>query len=491
MSRLNKGLRAYIIISFIFMASVNVLAEDQDGETLWTSYKLPQEKIVDLFSRFQVLAKPLLGEPYSLNHATKSGSYINDGSNNFRLLLKAFPEYTKTLDHIFEIETAMLQQSQSRTQAWSYHAFPLYRGGLAERESFTNLLDEWKIFFEEYRQNLPQSLIARNEIDSLSTLEKYEYLVGNNSFPMTKLQWMEGQKYHESYGEVPQWIGFCHGTAPATLVVARPEKAIRLKSYNQLHDITFYPSDIKKLASYAWAVTGGPTALMGNRCGSVVQPGVRPGANCLDANPGAFHLATINLLGIHKQPFIIDSSAGYEVWNRPIVSYRYSYFKPGTHRLVRNLQQALILKKDYMQDPYAIYRAPQTHQLVGVWMELTYVSGVPSNTNTSNGPEQDMLSKIAFRYDLELDDKGVIIGGEWQDVSHPDFLWVIGNNDTPRTVQDYIIGSGLLSYNGKNPLPDNVAKQASLAGLKGEVLYSIVEAMLRLSKNEVIDSSPN
>src|SRR5690606_22398611 len=97
----------------------------------------------------------------------------------------------------------------------------------------------------------------------------------------------------------------------------RPAKAVQVPSYDGRHKITFYPSDLKALLSYAWARNAGPSAMIGTRC---ERYGAEVPRSCYDTNPGAFHMALTNLIGLHDKPLIVDTSSDAQVWNRPIVS---------------------------------------------------------------------------------------------------------------------------------------------------------------------------
>ncbi|MFZ4715290.1 MAG: hypothetical protein ACOYL6_16325 [Bacteriovoracaceae bacterium] len=491
-NRLNTLKFLCFILTFV---SKNIHAKNLKGDSFRTSYESTflQGEFASKLNSLHVLASPLPGEPFypdfleqdeeiKIPFQGRSGIFIvND---DFKKLMEVYPEYPATLNNVNLIDASHLQSGKSKLQTWSYHSFPTYKGGLAQRflDNRFSLSDSWLDYFHEYEKNPPEKLVAKGKIDILSPLEKYEYLIGNTSFSLTKGQWMEGQKYFSEYGEVSTWIGYCHGTAPASIAVARPENAITLKSFDKLKDITFYPSDIKELVSYAWAISGGPSAMIGTRCGEALTSGSRPTQNCLDVNPGAFHLTAVNLLGIHGQPFIIDSSSGYEVWNRTVISYKYRYFRPGSHNLTPNIKNALLARKDYVKDPYAQFRSPKATYIVGVSMEITYISSTKPSSSESDSPDQDEIGTSAYRYDLELDDNGVIVGGEWNDINHPDFAWVVSKSLLPRTLYDHIIGNGLLTYTGQEPLPDSILKNAHFASDNGEILYSVLEAMVRLSR---------
>jgi hypothetical protein len=193
-------------------------------------------------------------------------------------------------------------------------------------------------------------------------------------------------------------------------------------------------------------------------------------------------MAVINLLGLHGQPFIMDSSAGPEVWNRSVVSYRYNYFRPGTRNLTDKIQYALIPLSEYKNDPYAQYRSAGTTHIVGVSMELTYLIGNKPSASLSDSPEQDVYDKATYWYNLELNQAGIVLGGEWQENQHPDFIWVVASNYAPKNIYDYVVGNGLLFYDGKQSISSYIAGQAQMAAKEGKVLFTLLEAMLRLSQ---------
>lgn len=146
---------------------------------------------------------------------------------------------------------------------------------------------------------------------------------------------------------------------------------------------------------HAWATNTNYSGMIGRRCASVVYYGQRPSVDCLDPNPSSFHLAVLNLLGLNQQSFIIDTSAGNEVWNRSIKSYRYKYFRPGTHNFTDKLEFAQIPIDAFKNDPYFMYRSTLTTSIVGVWMELTYIVASKPSDNITDSAENDIYGVIS------------------------------------------------------------------------------------------------
>lgn len=409
---------------------------------------------------------------------------IQSPKDDFKKLLDVFPDNLYYKINIFELEAAGLSTGKTNHSFWSYHYFPVYKGGVAQRFLSPVFVGEedWNNLYQEYQKNPPGKLIDENSSSILSPIEKYEYLIGNENFSLTSKQWAEGLLAQRRYGIIPTWYGSCHGTAPASIRQARAEKAITVRSFDNRNDIIFYPSDIKALLSYAWATTGGESAMIGTRCDEVIQNQGRPSPACNDVNPGAFHLAITNLVGLHHEPIIIDTAESIQVWNRPLLSYRLNYYHPATRNLTQNLKSAMVPREKFITDPYKQYRSPQTAFIVGVWIELFFGAGVPASDATTNSAADDAFVTTNYWYDLELDSKGDIIGGEWHEIFHPDFVWVVSPEAKPRTIYDHLMGSGLLSYDGKKPLPGQVTDLAKKSSVSGELLFSIVEKMLHLSR---------
>jgi len=453
-------------------------AKDRSADPFKTSYEstFSQGDLADKLNSLQVSARPLLGRPLKSAYDLRN--------DDFRRLVEVFVSGATYMTNIQQIDAANLKKGKIEGTPWSYHAWPAFKAGVAYRYLDPHFLssDAWSDLIRAYETTPPRRLISQQQVELLSPMEKYEYLIGNMNFSLTDRQWSNGQSYLETFGEIPTWIGICHGTAPASLNIPRPQHAIKLKSFDRQNDIVFYPSDIKALASYAWATSGGPSAVLGTRCENVMQSGSRPTQNCRDTNPGAFHLAIVNLMGLQGEAFVMDSFAGKEVWNRAVISYRYHYFRPGTRNQTEHLQQALVTRQNFRSDPYAKYRSPRTTHMLGVTMELTYLIGTAPSDVLTDDPTNDVTDTTTLSYDLELDQDGTIIGGEWHNLFHPDFLWAVAKDYLPKTIQDHVIGTALTDYTGKNPLPAAITLHGREAAQNQEVLYSVLEAMLRLSQ---------
>jgi hypothetical protein len=117
-------------------------------------------------------------------------------------------------------------------------------------------------------------------------------------------------------------------------------------------------------------------------------------------------------------------------------------------------------------------------------MDVQYNIGtIPTNISYDSNLF-DKTENSTYWFDLELDPTGKIIGGEWYNNNHPDFVWVISPKLLPKSTYDYALDSSLNYYDGKKPLSKIIVDYAKLASLDNTILYSIVEAMLKISQNK-------
>ncbi len=335
------------------------------------------------------------------------------------------------IGNIHQIDQQQLIQASLTTQPWSDTYWPLYKGALADRYADPLLAEINADGFEERylfstTNQLPQSYIDNQTTAFLSPAEKYDLLVGDGNYSLTENMWQSGKKYFDRNGSVERWMGLCHGWAPAAYMLPRPQKSLQLKSVSG-QNITFFPSDIKALGTLLWANASPDVRFIGGRC-NVKSPekdvnGRITDTGCFDTNPGSWHQAVVNQIGISKRSFVIDATFDYEVWNQPVLSYQYSYFNPQTGVEYSTAEEAKIALIEYERDKFKSYRGASSEFVVGVNMRLTYLVETQPSHRTNDLPRYDHRQTVRYTYDLELDQDGNILGGEWYQNAHPDFLW--------------------------------------------------------------------
>lgn len=391
-----------------------------------------------------------------------------------------------TNTNLAKMEKEGLQKALLSVRPWSDYYWPTYAGQIANRYADLNynaaLL--WKDNFDYLTQN-----IGRGKPEELSPAEKYDLLVGDQGFSMTRRMIGEGVNAADADGKVEPWFGLCHGWAAASMMLPRPKKAVTVVGASG-NEITFLPSDLKALATLLWANGAGRTRFVSGRCN---EKKPKRGENsrelnpdCFDTNPATWHLSIVNQIGINKRSFVMDASAGYEVWNQPVAGYQYGYENPNTGESSYTLESSKVRLKDLKNDRYAKFRARETEFVVNIIMAVTYVSeNTPTNAPTDS-PSNDSERVVIYSYDLELDRDDKIVGGEWHSSLHPDFLWVPVLGSRATSVGDVMLNRAAdhSDWNGREPIPASWAQAASGSAARGQPLARVVEELLRQSSGD-------
>ncbi len=356
--------------------------------------------------------------------ATRAAFMANDQARNL------VDSYVHTSPQ--SMQASGLMQARLSTTPWSDDYWGLYLGCLGKRYTDPGFphSEDWLENYN-YVQSRPASDIVSSgnaaAINNLSPSEKYDILVGDSSFSLTRQMWADGQSYHQQYGYVETWMGICHGWAPASYMMRRPVRAITLTAADGRTQLTFYPSDIKALASLLWAKGSPQVKFIGGRC-NVANPerdeiGRVIAQDCFDTNPGTWHLAVVNQIAASKRGMVMDVTFDYQVWNQPTVGYRYNHFNPKTMTYQSSIAAAAVPRASFTNDKFAKYRSSSTASIIGIEMFVSYTVETAPSHSTTDSPADDAIQEVRYLYDLELDISGKIIGGEWRCKAHPDFLW--------------------------------------------------------------------
>ena len=344
----------------------------------------------------------------------------------------------KTLE---EMESSRLRSVELSHSPWSGDYWAIYAGGAAKRfadDRFPHSRD-WQLN-ATYLQSSELS-----DTDLLSPAEKYDLLVGDPDQSLTKFSLAEGKRFYDANnGVVEPWMGICHGWAAAAYREQRPHHStwVRGWSADRMSGplIKFYPSDIKALASLLWAKAQPKSRFIGSRCEkknpATDENGRILDQECFDTNPGTWHLAVVNQIGVKKRSFILDATYDYEVWNQPVFSYEYRYFNPQTGLEVDTLDKAKIAIAEFTDDKFKRYRDRRAKSVVGIAMKLTYVAETRATAVEKDSSAADRRVAVNYLYDLELDESGTIIGGEWYHQLHPDFLWAPAEEQDIKSMGD-------------------------------------------------------
>jgi hypothetical protein len=156
---------------------------------------------------------------------------------------------------------------------------------------------------------------------------------------------------------------------------------------------------------------------------------------CRDTNPGSFHLVLAQYLSDlntaeEKRSFVMDVTREDQVWNQPVY---------GFESTIEDIEAIADI-----EDPLKEFRAEGTTHIAKVTSEVHYglERGPYVDYNEENGSK---LTSKTYRYTLELNEDGYVIGGEWavsgsgwgSSSTAPDFLWAPQGELTSSAKVDY------------------------------------------------------
>ena len=479
--KINQNLQLFKQDSVSFMNQQPIKTND-DGEVVVASNLFSDENVEnkDYIAIRDGFRASFVNAEDEIEASTRAAFQANDLAQN---LVDRY-QYTD----LVSMERDGLMTGALAESPWSDDYWALYSGTLGKRHAdpLFPASDDWKVNHDYIQGNKAAGVLLigdQQAIDRLSPSEKYDALVGDDDFTLTGKMWADGKGYYDQYGKVEKWMGVCHGWAPAAYMLDRPQKAIKVIAESGT-TITFYPSDIKALATLLWANNMPRTRFIGGRCNEKEPAqdanGRITSQEGFDTNPGTWHLSVINQVGFSKRSLVLDATYDYEVWNQPMYKYSYTYFNPDSFTAANSLAEATVDIANFSNDRFPTYRSPKTKKVVGVHMEASYVVETDPNHDEFDSSAKDLIEKVDYYYDVELDINNKIIGGEWYMNKHPDFLWTPAPTGRAVTRFDHAI-TGQWAIDKKVPNHWlSHAKQASSADKAP--LAAIVEQLIRFSR---------
>lgn len=241
--------------------------------------------------------------------------------------------------------------------------------------------------------------------------------------PLTSFGWSRQSRTY-LVGDY-SYAGSCHGEAPASIWAQKPGNPVLMRGKAEA-DILFDTDDLAVLTAELWATQlKAPVYYAGKRC-NLKKEQVERDSNgrlmveeCRDLNPALFHLALVKLVNPQEKGFILERDSFAEVWNTGIVAYDLEYH-PIRTRDGRMVEAGIPVPVTDIADADATHRANSTHSLVDVSATVRNTWG----------------DSYTYRYSLELDAEGNLLGGEWGGLDEfesaeardaarvgPDFLW--------------------------------------------------------------------
>lgn len=387
------------------------------------------------------------------------------------------------LSNMAEMEKKNLKTAEMVVTPWVGNFWPLSKGMIAHR--YADLTIErngpWNYYLNNFNESPPMDYIKKGKIDLLSPAEKYDLLLGDVNFSLTKKMWAWGKMEMDKYSQIKGWAGIGHGLALASLKFPNPLHSIKIWSIDKKYIITFTPDDIKAIGSMFYSLGTENPRTMGQRCREenpqLGNNGRLTTEECFDLNPGKFHIALVNQIGLAQKSFVMDVAYNEPIWHYPVVGYRFEYFNLKKPYNQANFESALIKRSKFENDPFSAFRSGKTEFLIGIRAQVLSAS----YKNPGYAVSYPKPKIFDYEYELELDKDLNIVGGEWRSKERPDFIWQTAKDFSPITDFEEDM------YNPWDPqrefLPDYWAADAIKASSKGIIVSPIVNGLFWLSAN--------
>jgi hypothetical protein len=169
---------------------------------------------------------------------------------------------------------------------------------------------------------------------------------------------------------------------------------------------------------------------------------------CRDMNAGLFHAALVDLVARRKTGFVVDADRYTQVWNQPVYAYEMTYLPIRKKDGSTAPAGTPVLVGDIMNDPYALFRADSSSQVVQVRTKMIYGSENGPMAQYAADGSQETHEELVVDYTLEINRSGKIVGGEWgllpetpgvrpmkaskaSTPTSPDFIWNYPDNAKP------------------------------------------------------------
>eukprot|EP00644_Phytophthora_capsici_P003184 jgi/Phyca11/5713/fgenesh1_pm.PHYCAscaffold_7_\ len=356
----------------------------------------------------------IIGSITGASAATRSLRRMEDASNSDVADLETY--FGESLELSFTTLKEQYSSASVPTTPWPGSYWPTYQDGINViwKTGDVSASEKYAIAFGLDPTDFMNKISAKTGIDSRSSSTKCtadtDCTYRNDGSVCAK------RKGVESGYCVPTWYGICHAWAPAALLEAEPQCDV-VKN-NQ----TFHVLDIKALMTDVYDGSSISTVFTGARFNGPDIPeemdayGRYISAPRRDLGPGFFHIAITNILGKHKKPFILDVTAGSQVWNQPVRSYQ-----------VQTME--LVDANEASQKYFGVSPYPFNSEMVFLAYVKTTVSWIveayADGPLVSSGQVDAYTVSNDYQYVLELDANYAVIGGEWVEGSktdHPDFL---------------------------------------------------------------------
>ncbi|TMW55310.1 hypothetical protein Poli38472_013201 [Pythium oligandrum] len=423
------------LFSAALLATLALLSGQADADAIKLNPITPVGDTVKLGHKHPAFARPLPANAAGLNPIIPDPSEDDDDDDEFsvRSLDTTGANATGSSKDITRIEThfktPMVRkfsdlQKYSKVVAdpapWPSSYWPVYQDGINviwNSKDPRSATEKYAIAFGYNVTDMMNKVSAINGIDSMK--EGGTECEKDEECEPLKDGSVCGKRAGAKKGYcTPTWYGICHAWSPAAIEEPEPRCAVTK------NNVTFQPLDIKALVTQLYDGSNMKTVFTGARFNGPDQPenldeyGRFTDAARRDVGPGFFHLAIHNIMGIQKKSFIVDATAGAEVWNQPVYSYEVVE--------TEEMEPDEAAQTYFNTSSYSVFNKHATK----VVYTKTYFNWVVESTENkpfvSTGLVAEHTAGAIYEYLLELDAESNVIGGEWLGDSkkqHPDFLW--------------------------------------------------------------------
>ncbi|MAA78807.1 MAG: hypothetical protein CL916_06070 [Deltaproteobacteria bacterium] len=318
-------------------------------------------------------------------------------------------------------------------------------------------------------------------INSLSPMDKFavsEYLSGNtHPNPFYVSAWEILNSYNPGGAD---WWGHCNGWAAASILTHEPREERTITAGDT--DITFSTADLKGLLTESHYST--QSIFYGERYNGEED-------DIADLTPAHFHKLITFYLKEQGVPFVFDTTASEAVWNFPVweafvTMETASEINNGTLNVNTATMEELAAVLDEFDTRTAweivthrdeeggfqemddllfvdTYDPETMASLLRIDVHTKTLNVTTDLRFTTDGVDEEHIDEDIdapeffvkqVKYTLELDEKGNIIGGTWEDENeHPDFAWVPYLNPRKRSKRGsenpYLVYDNMLDAFGK------------------------------------------
>jgi hypothetical protein len=322
-----------------------------------------------------------------------------------------------------------------------------------------------------------------------SPSEKYDFYMGDYNFTLTNFMKKVGLQVQLEKGEVPSWMGICHGWGVAAYRELHPNKTLTLLAADGKTWIQFLPDDLKALVSAYWAEANFESNFAGYRCGTLKMEtvptdrstGLYTDYDCFGVNPATFHIVLTNSVGFYRKSFVFEPHVDDQIWNHPVYGYYYTHFNP-LNNITTSLEDAIITveqarqKRNNFLNFLVKNMTNITTHLVGVKMRIDYM--YESSPLHKTRCMDDIYKNETYWYVLELDKDGNCVGGEWYINTHPNYVWGPREGDEFPWLEDRIIPT----FNGTI---EEIKKATKYSADKAKKRNSPLRAVIRYMMDQI------